>query len=146
MVATDLQEVRSSRTIKGKYQIISQLASSASALISSKVGIVKEMNKTILDSHNLDIKRIKEIKLDAKNAEIDDNKYIADMYQAYISTDKGPGTGFIPMPSVAELQSLNAGQGSSFQSMVPVNHNTGYDNYLQTMSNASNLFISSTNK
>ena len=91
-IMIDLEYVRGSKTIKKKFDYVSMLGSTLGAISSNKVTVIKEMNKTILDCHNLDLKRAKDLKL---NETKDDNKTIMDMYTAFVNTPVGtyvPGT------------------------------------------------------
>ncbi len=93
----DLTEIRRSKTLKKKYDYISLLSSTSSALLGTKVTAIRELNKSITDSHNLELKRTKELKL--SQAEEDDDKKISDLYNAFISTPIGVNSGFIPQSS-----------------------------------------------
>lgn len=86
-INTDLQQIRSSKTLKKKYDYIAMLAGSMSSLIGTKVTAIREINKSTTDSHNLELKRTKELKLN--EAAVDDDKAIMDMYNAFISTPVG---------------------------------------------------------
>lgn len=89
---SDIDQIRSSKTLKKKYDYISLLSGTMSSLISTKVNAIREINKTITDSHNLEMKRIKDLKLNAA-MEGDDDKRIMDLYTAYISTPVGTYNG-----------------------------------------------------
>lgn len=86
-INTDLQQIRGSKTLKKKYDYIAMLAGSMSSLIGTKVTAIREINKSTTDSHNLELKRTKELKLN--EAAVDDDKAIMDMYNAFISTPVG---------------------------------------------------------
>ena len=46
-VKTEIDKVKSSKTLKGKYNYISDLCSTASSLLATKLSAIKEMNNTI---------------------------------------------------------------------------------------------------
>jgi hypothetical protein len=105
---SDIDQIRSSKTLKKKYDYISLLSGTMSSLISTKVNAIREINKTITDSHNLEMKRIKDLKLNAA-MEGDDDKRIMDLYTAYISTPVGTYNGptaYNP-PSTMDMTLLN---------------------------------------
>lgn len=82
-VIKDIENVRSSKTLKNKYNYITDLTGIGSNLINTKITAIRELNKTITDSHNLELKRMKEVNSQQANAENDD-KYLMDMYNAFI--------------------------------------------------------------
>ena len=78
----DLEAIRASKTIKNKYNYMADINSAMVSSISAKIAAARELNNTIKNSHELDIKRMKELHL---NDTKDDNKDIMDMYAAFIS-------------------------------------------------------------
>lgn len=102
----ELDSIRASKTLKKKYDYISMLGSTAASLINTKVSVIKEMNKVITDSHNLDLKRMKDLKV-AEN-QVDDDKRIMDMYQAFVSTPVGNGAALGPnMTDITLMTGIN---------------------------------------
>jgi len=105
----ELDLIRQSKTLKRKYDYMTLLTNTMSSLITTKVTAIREINKTITDCHNLEIKRIKDLKMG--DADQDDDKRIMDMYNAYISTPVGTyntPNAYNP-PSQNELTLLNSG-------------------------------------
>lgn len=131
VLQSDLEMVRSSKTLKSKYQVIPLLTGSMSSTLSTKLSAVKEMNKTIHDSHNLDMKRVKELKLNDR-ADQDDSKYISDMYSAFISL--GPQNGMTLGPSPTDISIM----GSGGIVRVGGDDEEGYNNYINNLSPAQN--------
>lgn len=84
----ELKTVIASKTLKKKYEYMSELASTSGSLLGTKVTAIRELNKSITDSANLEIKMSKE----NKAAEETDDKRIMDMYNAFISTPIGSYT------------------------------------------------------
>lgn len=134
-IKSDIDSIRSSRTIKKKYDYISMLSSTASTLIGTKVSAIKEINKVITDSHNLELKRMKELKINEAN--VDDDKRMMDMYQAFISTPVGNGGGGMSMlgPSISDM-TLQAGISNMVRADLG---DSGFDGYQQNMSPAQNM-------
>ena len=88
-VMGDLQMVRSSKTLKNKYGFINDMTMNAVGIINAKIAAIKEKNKTINDINNLEIRRIKELKM--QTSEEDDNTHIANLYNAFVNTPIGMG-------------------------------------------------------
>ena len=87
MVATEIKNeldaVRSNRTLKSKYNVMSNLAGNLSELLEAKISAIKELNNCISKANDMDYKREK----DRKSAEagVNDDKMIMDLYQAFVS-------------------------------------------------------------
>lgn len=80
---TDIQHVRTSKTMKKKYDYLSNLINAKSQLIGSKITAIKEIGNNITQSHNLELKRQKELKIDNS---VDDEKQVLDLYKSFINT------------------------------------------------------------
>lgn len=103
-VKNELKLVTASKTLKKKYEYISELAGTSGSLLSTKVTAIRELNKSITDSVNLEIKMAKE----NKQAEETDDKRIMDMYNAFINTPIGTYTA-PTAPSNIEMTLGNGG-------------------------------------
>ena len=104
----DLQMVRSSKTLKNKYNYINDMTENAVGIINAKLSAIKEKNKTINDINNMEIRRIKDLKM-LQQSEEDDNTRIANMYNAFVNTPIGnavPSLG----PSIMDTTLVGAGQ------------------------------------
>ena len=99
-VVTELQAVRSSKTLRNKYNIINDMTMTATTIINAKISAIKEKNKTINDINHLELARLKELK--TKTNEEDDNVRIANMYDAFINTPIGVGPSMLG-PSVQDI-------------------------------------------
>lgn len=141
----EIDTIRNSKTLKRKYDYISTLTGTVGTLIGTKVTAIREMNKVITDSHNLDLKRLKDLKMDAKANEVDDNKRIMDMYEAFINTPVGSysGPNILSSPSIADLTSnISIGaptQASSGIVRVGMAEKDPYIEYSQNMSPSQNM-------
>ncbi len=100
----DLNMVRSSKTMKNKYNIVNDLTENAVGIINAKIAAIKEKNKTINDVNNLEIRRIKELKLTASNE--DDNTRIANMYHAFVNYPMSQGPSVLG-PNVQDVMFNN---------------------------------------
>ena len=76
-----------SLTAKTKYDAITGMASTIGQLIKGKVEAVREINKSITESNNAEIKRFKEI--GDRNASKSSEEQIMEMYNAYINMPVG---------------------------------------------------------
>src|SRR5574344_1967430 len=99
-ITQELKKIKESKALKKKYEYISEFASTISSLVSTKVTAIREMNNSITQGHNLEMKRMKDLKLTEN--EKDDDKHIMDMYNAFISTPMGS---YNPLntPSLADM-------------------------------------------
>lgn len=84
---TDLDQVRSNRTLRNKYGVISNLNDNIATLINAKITAIKEINNSISKSNEMDYKREKDAK--AIQGSQNDDKYIMDMYNAFIQNPIG---------------------------------------------------------
>ena len=100
----DINMVRSSKTMKNKYNIVNDLTENAVSIINAKIAAIKEKNKTINDVNNLEIRRIKELKLNASNE--DDNTRIANMYHAFVNYPMSQGPSVLG-PNVQDVMFNN---------------------------------------
>ena len=106
-VMGDLQMIRGSKTLKNKYGFLNDMTGNAVAIINAKIAAIREKNKTINDVNNLEIRRIKELKI--QSSEEDDNTHIANLYNAFVNTPIGMGPGILG-PSVQDTMLIGGGQ------------------------------------
>ena len=131
-IGADLDDIRSSKTLRKKYDYIANLQSSRATVISTMVSAAREMNNSIKNSHELELKRAKEMKLNA--AEQDDVKAIQDMYNAFVSMPIQQNMG--EMRYIAPMGGPNTAgltmPGQNIQGYLPptVDPEAGYQNYL----------------
>lgn len=87
IMATDLKaqfdSIKKSTTIKGKFSYMSEIGSTINSLIGTELQCIREKAKIVTDCHNFEMKRSQAQK--QAEAAVPDNKYIADLYQAYIN-------------------------------------------------------------
>ena len=104
-IQEDLDAVRGSKTLKGKYTYITNLTSAKASILSTKIAAIREMNSSITQSHNLELNRMKALKLDQKNE--NDDMRIMDIYSAFVNQPVGVYT-----PPTANIQDLTLGVNS----------------------------------
>ena len=101
-VMGELVKVKSSKTLKNKYNYINDMTATVTNIISTKIGAIKEKNKTINDVNNMELRRMKELKIDTSQE--DDNARIANLYDAFVNTPIGTyGGQNILGPSLADM-------------------------------------------
>jgi len=116
-IMTDLQMVRASKTLKNKYGYINDMTENAVGIINAKISAIKEKNKTINDVNNLEIRRIKELKL--QTSDEDDNTRIANLYNAFVNTPIGGGLGVLG-PNPQEMMMVGAGDQYARAAIGPI--------------------------
>lgn len=133
-IARDLSDIRLSKTLRKKYDYISLLSGTSSTLLTTKVTAIRELNKTITDCHNLELKRHKDLKLSEN--EQDDDKRMMDMYNAFISTPVGGGMGMSPVGGnfIPPSSDLTLGGMSNIIRANIDNSDAGYLNYVNHLS------------
>jgi hypothetical protein len=138
-VKSELDNIRSSKTLKGKYQYISDLCATASGLISSKITAIKEINAVKTKCHELEIRRIKDIKSASANQQ-DDDKYIADLYNAYINTPIGAAQHPALQYNSANVAG-NMGVLMGGMPAAPTNEDQNFNNFMQNLTPEQNRMI-----
>ena len=78
----EFNAVRHNRTLKNKYGILTGLSENIGSMISNRISTIKEINNCISKSNDMDYKKRKDI--EAAKATMNDDKYISDIYQAFI--------------------------------------------------------------
>lgn len=131
----DVQQIRSSRTLKRKYDYLSMMQNTMGQYIGNKVSAIRELNSSITKSNELDLKRMKELKL--SQSKENDDKTIMDMYNAYISTPVSAGLQL--GPTLQELSVQNSGLGMGASNIQAAN--SGYDAYMNNLNSAQILMM-----
>lgn len=131
-IHADIDTLRKSKTIKGKYKFIADLSSTYSSLINNKISAIKEINNTTTTCHKLEIQRFKDLKNDESKQ--DDDKYIADLYNAYINTPINAGqqnASFLNNTANTAIVNQNLMNNAMPSSD---NYEDGYQDFLNNMS------------
>lgn len=127
-IQQELQIIKNSKTLKRKYEYISEMSGTSSSLLGTKISAIREMNKVITDCHNLEMKRIKDLKIEVDQ---NDDKHIMDLYNAFVTTPVG--TNYVPLgPSMTDMTLVNGSNGIVRADINP-SGDIGYDNYLRNM-------------
>ena len=107
-IQSDLQAVRSSRTLKKKYDYICELSSTIGTLVSNRISAIRELNNSITNAHKLDMNRSKTVKELTDGA--NDDKAVMDMYNAFVNAPMG-NMNTLPAGFNVPAHILNGGGG-----------------------------------
>lgn len=125
----DANVIRASKTMRKKYDYLSEIHGTIGNYIGNKISAIRELNNTINRCNEFELKRYKELKLNQN--EQDDDKAIMEAYQAFVNTPVG-SYGFSPLgPSSRDL-TLNSPNLHGIEVNTGSNQN-GYETYLQNM-------------
>lgn len=94
-------------TSKVKYDAITGLGSTVGQLLRGKIDAIKEINKSITDSNNIEIKRFKE--LGEREADKNSDARMSELYKAYINMPVG--TYQSPFPNIVDATIAGQIQG-----------------------------------
>lgn len=131
----ELDTIRSSRTIKGKYMYMTKMYDSMASLFNTKMQAIKELNSNIKSANDMEYRRFKDNRALSNE---DDNKLIMDAYKAFISAPVGA-------PSYTQPNTL---QLTSLDGVIPANSNSsdsGMNNYLSNLSPEENRMLNESN-
>lgn len=128
-IAKDLDMVRSSRTLKKKYDYICELVSASGSLVSNRISALREINNTITNAHRLDMNRAKTNNEADKQ---DDDKAVMDMYNAFVNTPMGSMNALPPGFGIS-ASTLNGPTGMSINK-AGITDDQMYDSFLQNPS------------
>lgn len=79
----EFTNVKHNRTMKNKYNVLVGISENVATLLNTKVSIIKEINNSISKSNDLDYRKYKDTR--AAQAEMNDDKYVADMYRSFVN-------------------------------------------------------------
>lgn len=130
----DSRELRASKTLKRKYDLLSLLNSNASNIIGNKISAVREINSTISKCNELELRRMKELNFAAANDNSD--KKIMDMYNAFVTMPVGD-----PSNNAQSLQYISnaISSGNVVTSTISGGDDVAYQQYLGNMNPAQKL-------
>lgn len=91
--------IRTRQNMKGKYMYMTNMISSMSSLMATKLQAIKEINTNITKSNEMEYRRFKD---NRALLQTDDNKMIMDAYSAFINTPVGANSAY-SQPTTKEL-------------------------------------------
>lgn len=145
-VRKDLEDVRHARTLKGKYDYISNMTSTLGSLYSNKISIAREMANTITNAHRLELSKHKELAIDS-NAESDE-KRVMDSFNAFMNAPMGAIPQAMRNVHPAAINTPEMGipvYNDPTTGMVTADGDSGFDAYVQNMTPEQNAMLNSSN-
>ena len=134
----EFESVKHNRTMKNKYMVLNNLSENIGSLISNRIATIREINNCITKSNDMDYKKYKDIQ--AAQGNMTDDKYIADMYQAFLQNPQAQAPVFTQLPQVD--QSI-VGSGIVRANMTDMNtgaiSDAGYLNYVANLTPEQNM-------
>lgn len=89
----DIDTVRQSRSMRNKYKTLTDLNSAMGVMLNTKVSAIKEINNSIKIANDMNYRKRKDLLTsDSQN----DDKYIMDMYSAYVKNPYGSKAAMVP--------------------------------------------------
>lgn len=140
-IKNDIDSIRASKTLKNKYNYITEMTSTSGTLLSTKITAIRELNNTIKSCQDLELKRMKEMKAASALENQDDDRRMMDMYTAFINTPIG---NYSLAPSNIDMTTGGAGvvPGGDIGSIVRADSantgDAGYNNYLNNLTPVQN--------
>lgn len=135
----EFNAVRHNRTMKNKYNVLNDLSENIGTMISNRIATIKEINNCITKSNDMDYKKYKDIQ--AAQSAMNDDKYIADIYQAFMQNPQNQAPTY-QMPAIDQsimgsgIIRANVTDGNlSPGGMI----DAGYLNYVSNMTPEQNL-------
>lgn len=136
----EFTNVKSNKYIKNKYNTLVGLSENIGSLLNTKISAIRELNNSISKSNDLDFKKMKEMKLSAQQDS--DDKYIADLYQSFIS-NQGNMQAQLNLPTMDQTTLYGSG---IIRSDIPLQNvpngapqDIGYLNYMANMTPEQNM-------
>lgn len=136
----EFSNVRHNRTMKNKYNVLTNLSENIGSMLNNRIAIIKEINNCITKSNDMDYKKYKDIK--AAESTMNDDKYVADMYQAFISNPQQQA----PVYQMPPVDPAIMSSGIVRATLTPqdlANTNTpidvGYMNYMANLTPEQNM-------
>lgn len=162
-IKKELDDVRRSRTLKSKYNVMVGLAGNLSDLMNARISAIKELNNCISKSNDMDYKRQKDRKEAMMGAGGGDELAVMNLYKSMVS-DPGVVLGQagqkIPDYMIKQMQQqMNGGVTNGMANVsgivrgtesTPINNNNmpfdptqdqGYINYMANMPPAMNALL-----
>jgi hypothetical protein len=148
-IKEEMDQVRTSRTLKRKYDYMIGLSNNLCQLLGNKTMVLREINNAISKSNELDYRREKD--RSATETSANDDKYIMDLYNSFIKNPNGSSTAMLgPSPiqtniidgsSIVRAPITGNGTGIPVQGANVGRDDAGYLNYLSNVSPEQNTMF-----
>lgn len=141
-VQCEINNIRNSKTMKSKYTHLSNLCATASSLVSTKIAAVREMNSITTKCHELEMKRQNDLNKVATQNQEGDDKYIADLYNAYINTPiNSGGNPLLSINASNTTNNLPMMMGGIPVGMNAISEEQGFNEYMQNITPEQNRML-----
>lgn len=137
----EFNNVKHNRTLKNKYMVLNNLSENIGSLLSNRIAAIKEINNCITKANDMDYKKYKD--KEAVKQSMNDDKYISDIYQAFIQNPQNMAPQY-QMPTVdpailgSGIVRANISQDSINNPNQPI-MDAGYLNYVAHMTPEQNM-------
>lgn len=137
----EFNAVKHNRTLKNKYGILNDLSENIGSLLSNRIAAIKEINNCITKANDMDYKKYKD--KEAVKQSMNDDKYISDIYQAFIQNPQNIAPQY-QMPTVdpallgSGIVRANITQNEINNPNQPI-MDAGYLNYVANMTPEQNM-------
>lgn len=137
----EFERVKTNKFIKNKYNTLVGLSENIGSLLNTKISAIRELNSSISKSNDMDFKKMKELKQTQQN--VDDDKYIADLFKGFITN---PQMGQqLNLPSIDQSTVYGSGiiRADTYNTpMQPgVSQDIGYLNYMANLTPEQNYMM-----
>lgn len=132
----EFNAVRRNRTMKNKYNVLIGISENIGSMLNNRLSAIKEINNCISKSNEMDYKKYKD--REAMQATMNDDKYISDIYQAFLQNPAAQPTNY----NLPEYNPNAYGSGIVRANIVTDNSGTqdiGYLNYIAGLTPEQNL-------
>lgn len=133
----EFNAVRRNRTMKNKYNVLIGISENIGSMLNNRLSAIKEINNCISKSNEMDYKKYKD--REAMQATMNDDKYISDIYQAFLQNPGAQPTNY----NLPEYNPNAYGSGIVRANIVTDNtagtQDIGYLNYIAGLTPEQNL-------
>lgn len=138
----EFNAIRNNRTLKNKHSVMIGLSENIGSFIGNRISAIREINSSISKSNDLDYKKYKD--LQAANGQMNDDKYVAEMYKAFLSNPQAQPASFDNLPVIdpSVFGSAVVRAGITENNFATGNFtDAGYLNYMANRSPEQNLMM-----
>lgn len=134
----EFTSVKRNRTMHNKYNTLVGLSENIGSLLNTKIAAIRELNSSITKSNDMDFKKMQELKKAQQN--VNDDKYISDLYQSFIA-NKSNIQQQMQLPPVDKSTIYGSGIiRADYNPNIPQGQqDVGYMNYMANLTPEQNL-------
>lgn len=131
-IKTDIDAIRISKTLKNKYRYLVDLTNTSGGLIGTKVQAIGRINDVITKAHELDLKRMQQMKISEQDQ--NDDRRVLDLYNAFINTPVGSMPGMMPQQNIGpSIQDMTIINGTPNMIRTDIGEDLGYQQYINNL-------------